>query len=208
MGMVLRRFHYDKAFEHYLRLHAIPYVAVDEARRSLVHRQTLDNVTSDLLPKPKNMECASADANTIERLKSFDFVVYQSDSPNLLIDVKGRKFTGKWGRSFQNWVTEDDVRDLQAWARLFGDGFEPMLVFLFWCESQPPDALFLDVFSLSGRWYAVQSVALRDYEQHMRPRSKRWNTVSVPAKDFQHIARPLGEVLRPARQASSQHATV
>ena len=33
--MANRRFHYDRAFEHYLRANAIPYVAVDEAKRAL-----------------------------------------------------------------------------------------------------------------------------------------------------------------------------
>lgn len=187
--MVLRRFHYDKAFEHYLRLHAIPYVAVDEAKRTLVSRQTLDNVTADLCPPPKAMH--RDEPKPIHKLKSFDFVVYRDQGSNLLVDVKGRKFTGKWGRSFQNWVTQDDIDDLQAWSNLFGPGFEPALMFLFWCADQPPDALFLDVFSLSGRWYAVQMVTLADYKKHMRPRSSSWNTVSVPAKDFQQIAQSL-----------------
>ena len=33
--MTQRRFHYEQAFEHYLRANAIPYVAVDEAKRAL-----------------------------------------------------------------------------------------------------------------------------------------------------------------------------
>ena len=36
--MAQRRFHYELAFEHYLRAKAIPYVAVDEAKRSLQGR--------------------------------------------------------------------------------------------------------------------------------------------------------------------------
>ena len=33
-----RRFHYEQAFEHYLRANAIPYVAVNEAKRALAVR--------------------------------------------------------------------------------------------------------------------------------------------------------------------------
>ena len=36
--MAQRRFHYEQAFERYLRQHAIPYVAVDEAKRAPGHR--------------------------------------------------------------------------------------------------------------------------------------------------------------------------
>ena len=34
--MTQRRFHYEKAFEYYLRANKIPYVAVDEAKKSLI----------------------------------------------------------------------------------------------------------------------------------------------------------------------------
>ena len=61
--MVIRRNHYDAAFEAYLRAQKIPYVAVDEKRRAL-----------------------AKDAS----IKSLDFIVYASQGPNLLIDVKGR----------------------------------------------------------------------------------------------------------------------
>lgn len=47
--MAQRRFHYEQAFEYYLRSKKIPYVSVDEAKKA-IHG-------------PK-------------KLKSFDFVVY------------------------------------------------------------------------------------------------------------------------------------
>ena len=34
--MAQRRFHYEQAFEHYLRANRIPYVAVDEAKKALM----------------------------------------------------------------------------------------------------------------------------------------------------------------------------
>jgi hypothetical protein len=102
--MAQRRFHYEQAFEHYLRANTIPYVAVDEAKRALSGHGTSPGAGP-------------------AKLKSFDFVVYSESGANLLVDVKGRKHSGKTGRSFQNWVTRDDVKCLETWSGIFGDGF-------------------------------------------------------------------------------------
>ncbi|MEM9020702.1 MAG: HYExAFE family protein [Planctomycetota bacterium] len=181
--MANRRFHYDRAFEHYLRANTIPYIAVDEAKRAL----TADR-RGRMLPT---------------KLKSFDFVVYSENGPNLLVDVKGRKHAGTrsggGGRAFQNWVTRDDVGSLNKWAEIFGDGFEPAFAFLFWCDAQPPDALFHEVFAYGERWYAVLAVRLADYAEHMRGRSAKWDTVSIPAKAFTDHSGPLMELLRAER---------
>ena len=173
--MAQRRFHYEQAFEHYLRAHAIPYVAVDEAKRALRREDRHDSLPT--------------------KLKSFDFVVYSSGGANLLVDVKGRKHTGNTGRALQNWVTRDDVECLETWAGVFGNGFEPAFIFMFWCDSQPPDALFLEVFEHGGRWYALQAVRLGDYTRHMRDRSAKWDTVSLPVKAFEAVATPLQSLL-------------
>jgi hypothetical protein len=180
--MAQRRFHYDAAFEHYLRANAIPYVAVDEAKRALsAARGPRDGGRSET-----------------HALKSFDFVVYSEVGPNLLVDVKGRKHTGRTGRSMQNWVTVDDAEHLAQWEKLFGHGFVGAFAFLFWCEAQPPDALFAEIFEHGNRWYAVQGILLADYRAHMRKRSERWDTVSIPAEAFARCARPLHEMLSPA----------
>jgi hypothetical protein len=168
---VQRRHHYEQAFEHFLRSNGIPYVAVDEARRAL------------------------ADGHRKLPLKSFDFVVYAEGKPNLLIDVKGRKHAGTTGRQLQNWVTRDDVRSMEKWSAIFGDDFEPAFAFLFWCDAQPPDALFLDVFAFGPRWYAVMAVRLSDYTPVMRDRSRKWDTVSIPAAAFDRLAVPLHRLL-------------
>jgi hypothetical protein len=169
--MAQRRFHYELAFEHYLRANAIPYVAVDEAKRALQGREA-----------PL-------------KLKSFDFVVYSQSASNLLVDVKGRKHSGKTGKALQNWVTGDDIDCLGEWAKIFGSGFEPAFVFMFWCEAEPPDALFQEMFEFGGKWYAVLAAKLGDYRACQAPRSEKWGTVSVPAKEFHRFARPLKEML-------------
>lgn len=169
--MAQRRFHYEGAFEHFLRANGIPYVAVDEAKRALHGR------TATLA------------------LKSFDFVVYSESGPNLLIDVKGRKHSGKTGRALQNWVTSDDVKCLQQWTGIFGEGFDAAFAFLFWCDVQPPDALFHEIFEFGDRWYALLAVRLSDYQSHMSQRSAKWDTVSVPAKVFDRVSVPLKTLL-------------
>lgn len=164
--MAQRRFHYDQAFEHYLRAKEIPYVAVDEAKRAL-------------------------DKAHPHSLKSFDFVVYSETGPNMLVDVKGRKHTGRSSKALDNWVTEGDVECMTKWEQIFGEGFEGAFVFLYWCDVQPPDALFTEIFEHNRRWYAVLAVKLSDYTQHMKQRSPRWKTVNIPADAFNRVCRPL-----------------
>ena len=166
--MAQRRFHYDAAFEHYLRAKQIPYVAVDEARKALRGQV---------------------------KLKSFDFVVYGARGVNYLVDVKGRKHSGRSGKALDNWVTEDDVDCLKQWEQVFGSGFRAAFVFLFWCQAQPPDALFLETYAYRERWYSVLATEVADYERHMTRRSRKWQTVSVPAEYFSRISRPLHELI-------------
>ncbi|MGJ3232735.1 MAG: HYExAFE family protein [Oceanicaulis sp.] len=213
--MAQRRFHYEQAFEHYLRANAIPYVAVDEAKRALSAaggpgRHNPPAAPDTLGPTPGGDASGAGSGATPgaisggtsggggglpHKLKSFDFVVYSRGGSNLLVDVKGRKHTGRSGRSLQNWVTRDDVTSLSRWGEIFGDGFESAFAFLFWCEAQPPDALFQEVFAYGDRWYAVLAVRLSDYAAHQRERSARWGTVSVPAAAFDTIAHPLSKLL-------------
>nr|MCH9653562.1 HYExAFE family protein [Planctomycetota bacterium] len=105
--MVLRRNHYDAAFESYLRTSRTPYVAVDEKRRALAQNSSI---------------------------KSLDFIVYAKQGPNLLIDVKGRTeiFPDQRNkRRWENWATVEDIQGLQQWQELFGEGFISGLVFAY-----------------------------------------------------------------------------
>lgn len=182
-----RRFHYELAFEHYLRANGIAYVAVDEARRAIMTQSGMSKV----------------DDQAQGRLKSFDFVVYSENGPNLLVDVKGRKLTARKGSggktsssSFQNWVTAEDVDHLGKWEAIFGPGFAGAFAFLFWCDAPPPDALFQEVFEHKGKWYAVLAVTLAEYRASMKPRSRKWETVCLPAKTFTQLAVPLKQLLK------------
>jgi len=64
--MANRDNHYEAAFEAYLRSRGVPYVAVDEAKRSVL-----------------------SDGGSI---KSLDFIVSTPCQVTWLVDVKGRKF--------------------------------------------------------------------------------------------------------------------
>lgn len=161
--MADRSIHYEAAFEAFLRDKGIPYVAVDEAKKALF-------------------------ANA--KLKSFDFVVYSKNGPNLLIDVKGRqRRDGSAKRSFESWTTERDVDDLLQWEQVFGEGFRALLAFVYWIEA--PLTPEPGMFTHRERWYQLMGIDLNEYRTHMRRRSIKWETVSLSVNDFRQLARPI-----------------
>jgi len=204
--MAQRRHHYEHAFEELLRTRRIPYVAVDEARKSLVpHHPGAASRPWQAAADP------AAPANT-PSLKSFDFVLY-GEGVNLLAEVKGRRIarprsahcpaTGlsrpaRRRPRLESWVTLEDVRSLQAWEQLFGPEFQAAFLFVYWCEDQPPDGLFQEVFEHRGRWYAVRAVTVDHYAKVMKVRSPSWGTVDVAPELFEQISEPFVAPLRPA----------
>jgi hypothetical protein len=208
--MTQRRHHYESAFEQYLRVGRVPYVAVDEAKKALLPQAT------DFRVRDESGEGARELA-----LKSFDFVIY-GEGLNLLCEVKGRRITlpsrasansnaggaggllggamgglgGGGGMSarvgrLENWVTNDDVESLACWERLFGAGFAAAFIFVYWCDAQPPDGLFQEIFSHRDRWYAIRACTLADYAAHMRVRSPKWRTLHVSPRTFERISHPF-----------------
>jgi hypothetical protein len=158
-----RTIHYEAAFESFLRERGIPCVAVDEAKKALF-------------------------ANA--RLKSFDFVVYSKKGPNLLIDVKGRQLRNRAAvKGFETWSTEQDVTDLLQWQQVFGEGYLALLTFVYWID--PPLDPQPGMYAYRGRWYLLMGIDLLEYRNHMRRRSAKWETVSLPAEDFRSLARPI-----------------
>ncbi len=186
------REHYERAFAWFLRENRVPFISVDEARRTLLpHRAALE-VPGEGACQPRS-------------LKNFDVVAY-TDSGNYLVDIKGRKVSGKGkgeGR-LESWVTRGDVDSLAIWESLFnGDGqesggdeeppglFRGAFVFLFWLASPPPDGLFQEIFVFEDRWYAVRSVELGAYAERMKVRSPSWKTVDLRTEDFRDLSRPF-----------------
>jgi hypothetical protein len=158
--------HYIIAFEAFLKSRNIPYVNVEQAKRALFADQ---------------------------RLKSFDFVVYSKKGPNVLVDLNGRSCVGRDGKKkrkgFETWTTETDVTDLVQWEEVFGDGFKGIVAFSYWVED--PKRIMPGMFQYKDRWYLLMGIDLSDYRNRMRKRSAKWETVSLPRKDFRSLARPL-----------------
>ena len=173
--MAHRSVHYEAAFEDYLRSKGLPYVAVDEARRAIFAGGSL---------------------------KSFDFLVYSDSGPNLLVDVKGRKFpdstpgrSGGASRAWENWVTKQDIEGLVEWEKVFGEDFQAVLVFAYWLQGPPQRAPFQDVHLFREKHYAFMAVRLGDYVTAARPRSAKWQTVTMPTAQFVRTAADVASFL-------------
>lgn len=168
--MVIRRNHYESAFEDYLRSEKVPYVAVDEKRRALAKEASI---------------------------KSLDFIVYSAQGPNLLIDVKGRTEifdVPNRSRRWESWATREDIAGLQQWQELFGEGFVSSLVFAY---QLPPDSISNNlekVYEFKDNLYAFYLVSVDQYRDKMKPRSDSWQTVYLQQQDFQQLRQPV-EVL-------------
>jgi hypothetical protein len=162
--------HYEAAFEEYVRARRIPYIAVDEARRSLAAEGSL---------------------------KSLDFIVSPPGQTSLLVDVKGRRFPSgdEHHQYWKNWSTRDDLRSLAAWQAHFGPGFCPMLVFAYQLVAARSPLPRDQVFEFRGECYGFLGIRLCDYVPHARPLSDSWDTVAMPTGLFRRAARPLDEWL-------------
>ncbi len=170
--MANRDNHYEAAFEEYLRGHGLPYVAVDEARRSLL----------------------SSGAS----LKSLDFIVSSLGPTTWLVDVKGRHFptsNGEGRQYWKNWSTQDDLESLSQWEELFGRGFCALFVFAYEVLGDRAPLPESQLYEHRDRLYGFVAVRLCDYAQHARRISPSWDTVAMPTAEFRRLARPMEEVL-------------
>ena len=169
--MANRDNHYEAAFEEYLRGRGVPYVAVDEARRSL-----LSNGAS---------------------IKSLDFIVSAPGQIAWLVDVKGRRFPSGDGQKqyWKNWSTADDLRSLARWEQLFGANFHGLFVFAYDVLGDRAPLPAEELFQHRGKLYGFVAVPLSAYLGHARMISPRWDTLAMPMAKFRHYARPLGELL-------------
>ena len=168
--MANRDNHYEAAFEEYLRRSGVPYVAVDEARRSVL----------------------SGGGS----LKSLDFIV-SAPERMWLVDVKGRRFPSgdEQKQYWKNWSTRDDLDSLAQWEQVFGATFCSVFVFAYNIVGDraplPPERLF----EFREGLYAFVAVPLSDYAQWARPISPRWDTLAMPVEQFRQMARPVDELL-------------
>lgn len=168
--MANRDNHYESAFEEYLRARQVPYVAVDETRRSLM-----------------------ADSS----LKSLDFIVSAPSGASWLVDVKGRRFpSGEQKQYWKNWSTRDDLDSLACWEQLFGDRFTGLFVFAYNVVGDRAPLPEEELFAHRGGLYGFIGIRRRDYANLARPISTAWDTVAMPAEAFRRLAEPLACFLR------------
>ncbi|MAT73071.1 MAG: hypothetical protein CMJ58_26605 [Planctomycetaceae bacterium] len=178
---MLRRNHYETAFEAYLRAASVPYVAVNEQRRS---------------------------ESPWGSLKSVDFVVTPADARMLLVDVKGRQFpSGRTHKQYwRNWTTWDDLRSLARWQDRFGPGALAVLGFVYEVTGDRSPLAAGQLFEFRDRRYAMLAAPVADYVRFARTLSPKWQTVSMPTARFREAARPFAELL-PAGPGPAAAAT-
>ena len=178
--MANRDNHYEAAFEEYLRARQLPYVAVDEQRRTLMGDGSL---------------------------KSLDFIVSAGDA-SWLIDVKGRRFpSGEQRQYWKNWSTRDDLTSLSQWERLFGRQFGGLFVFAYNIVGDRSPVESERLFEFRGGLYGFVGIRLREYAQHARLISPRWDTVAMPTGQFRELAAPVEMFFAPQSLAATASST-
>jgi len=167
--MANRDNHYEAAFEEYLRARAVPYVAVDESKRSLL-----------------------AEAS----IKSLDFIVSSPSGSTWLVDVKGRRFPGGSQKQYwKNWSTRDDLVSMAQWERLFGDRFHGLFVFAYDIMGDRAPVAQEQLFEFRDNLYGFVGIRLTQYAFYARQISPRWDTVAMPAERFREMAEPFEKFL-------------
>lgn len=161
--------HYEVAFEAYLRTHGIPYLSVNENRRSRLESG--------------------------ETLKNLDFIVTFPSGPTWLVDVKGRKFPGgSTQRSYwKHWTTQDDLIGMTHWQNLFGNRYSGLLVFAYWICGDRSPLPEERLFEFREKTYAFVSVPLFDYLSEVHLISPRWKTYGMSTRKFRSLARDFHE---------------
>lgn len=161
--------HYEASFEAYLQRRRLCYIAVDETRRPILGEAPV---------------------------KSLDFIVFGENHSRLVVDVKGRRFPagrpGKQRRVWECWSTREDIDGLRRWVDLWGSGYQGLLVFSYHilpCVELSTDTE--DLWTWRGRRYLLRAVEINDYERHMRVRSPKWGTVTLPRGAYRELVRPL-----------------
>ena len=162
---------YECAFENWLIDNHIQYILVDEHKRAAFVR------------------C---------KVKSFDFLLYPHNGKVIIAEVKGRSFKGTSLAKLAGlecWVTADDVSGLTIWQEVFGPDHQAVFVFAYKLKNIDIDFDGRDVYDFSQNRYLFFCVKLDDYRKFMKPRSPRWQTVTLPADKFRQCAVQASELL-------------
>ncbi len=173
--------HYEAAFEAYLRERCVPYVAVDEARRSRFPDGSIKNL---------------------------DFIVSPPGEFAWLVDVKGRRFPAGGKQYWRNWSTRDDLVSLARWERRFGPRFGGLFVFAYNVVGNRAPLPVERLFEFRGGIYGFVGMRLREYAMHARQISSRWDTLAVPTEAFRQLAAPVDDffLLDPMNARSAEQS--
>ena len=173
--MVSRGTEYENVFQAWLDDNFLKNIAIDQCKRKIFARNNI---------------------------KSFDFLVYPKSEDFaisiVLAEVKGRKFTGTTlagKRSFQSWVTMDDVRGLVSWQDIFAcqNPCQAAFVFVYKFDQIDVESDGQDVYQYGDDNYLIYVVELANYQDRMKVRSPKWQTVYLPAKDFRCLSVPASQ---------------
>lgn len=171
--MVKHDNHYEAAFAAYLHAQQIPFVGMDEQRRSVSGEQSL---------------------------KSPDFIVSPvAQAFSWLVDVKGRRFpSGKSKQFWKNWSTADELISLAHWESLFGPRSAGLLVFAYNVVGDQAPLPADQLFEFQGGLYGFVGIRLDHYTSWAHPLSVRWNTVTVSTPRFRTLAKSVSTFFQAA----------
>jgi hypothetical protein len=156
--------HYERAFESWLIDHRVRYVRADEHKRLGPARRSV---------------------------KNFDFLLHTGSGRHVIAEVKGRTFKGTsiaHLKGLDCWVTRDDVEGLQLWQHALGAGHEAAFVFAYRVLNVDVDFDGRETQVLGPDRYVFLAVGVDDYARHMKRRSPKWQTVTLPAEKFREVA--------------------
>ncbi|MDD4891536.1 MAG: HYExAFE family protein, partial [Phycisphaerae bacterium] len=93
-------------------------------------------------------------------------------------------------------TTREDVVGLQQWARVFGEGFAGLIVFVYWLTNPEHGCPAVgQLHTFRDRRYLLAGMPVDTYAAALRDRSRKWQTVSVPARPFRELVRPVTDFI-------------
>ena len=165
---------YEQVFACWLAEYHIEFIEVDQSKR---------------------FNCQQED------IKNFDFLVHPDSANPLLVEVKGRTFHGMslaGLKGLDGWATFEDVESLGFWLGVFQKekpSAKAVFVFVFRLEQIDVETDGLCVYDFDGKRFLLLAVPLEAYRACMKPRSPKWQTVTLAAEDFREYAVPVEQML-------------
>lgn len=156
--------HYERAFGNWLIDNKVQYIAVDEQKRAALGRSNI---------------------------KSFDYLLYPPADSIIVAEVKGRKFKGtslEKLTGLECWVSTDDIEGLSKWQEIFGPTHQAAFIFAYHIVKPDFDPDGREIYEYKGRKYVFFCVKLDHYIKHIKQRSPKWKTVTIPAEKFRNNA--------------------